>query len=77
MTGMRHHTINQPQMTSVLGVRRTHGRQSLGQLATLAHMAWSHVYVVVDELSRRGSVRISRVGGVSMKSASERHHEQD
>jgi DNA-binding IclR family transcriptional regulator len=62
MTTMMPHTVAQEQMHAVLNVLQPEGRHTLEQLSHLAGMPWWQVFVAIDELSRRGTVRLRRVG---------------
>jgi hypothetical protein len=46
----------------VVAALRTVGRHTLDKLPTAAGLSWAQVFMVVDELSRRGRVRLRRVG---------------
>lgn len=62
MTMMTESTIGPSHIRAVLTILKSKGRQSLDQLSILAGLPWSQVFAVVDELSRRGTVRLGRVG---------------
>ncbi len=63
MAAGAHATVDFAQRSAlVVAALQKVGRHTLDKLPAAAGLPWAQVFVVIDELSRRGRVRLRRVG---------------